>query len=312
MQVRPSRVFATVNERLRLRKERSFWAELRTGIYLSTYYTTNPGIRIPEVSIVHDVIFELFPDATVGLRQDSHKADRLRSIAAASAIICPSESACSDLHEYFTVDQKVVRVIPWGIERWFRQTQDESMLNSFRLTRTQGAPYILYVGGRSGTKNFVSLLVAFSRWRPGKDISLLAVGGGAFSNEENCLLRALNVRGRVHCIPALTNGELVVAYSAALGCVVPSLYEGFGFPALEAISCGTPVACSRVSSLPEVGGESSHYFDPCSQDELVAALDALVDTDRNSNPFRRDVARAQLRDWDVVASEYEAVFREIV
>lgn len=309
--LRPARVFSRLNRAMAQSRSRSFWRGMSDGAYLSTYYTTRDSLRIPQVSVIHDMIFEMFPYATVGERQQQHKRDKQRAIEAADLLVCPSQSACDDLGA--VVPSAIGRscVIPWGVETWFRPDEDAARLMQFRRQACNGAPYLLYVGGRSGTKNFAALLIAYSRWRSRKEFALLSVGGGAFSNEENCLLRALGVEGSVHSMPSLDNAALVTAYSGAMGCVMPSLYEGFGFPVAESLACGTPVACARVSSLPEVGGAAAIYFDPCNQDELLFALDLLAVTDRNDGRLLAGFERARARDWDVVAAEFELRMRSL-
>ncbi len=309
--LRPSRLFLGVNRRASERSLRRSWAQRTNGVFLSTYYTTYDSLRIPQVSVVHDMIFELFPGATRGAFQERHKLDKRRSIDAADLIICPSQSALNDLSEFANLDGKRTTVIPWGVEPWFAPVDDAETLTRFRHKATGGAPYLLYVGGRSGTKNFIALAIAYSRWQHRGAIRLLSVGGGPFTNEEHCLLLTLGIEHDVDCCPSLDNEALVVAYAAATGCVMPSLYEGFGFPVAEALACGTPVACSSVSSLPEVGGRAAVYFDPCDQDGMLHALDRLLAVDRHGEAMRADQARLRSRDWSVVASDYLDCMRGI-
>ncbi len=122
-------------------------------------------------------------------------------------------------------------------------------------------PYLLYVGSRAGYKNFGLLLEAFSRSGLAGDYRLLAVGGGPFTPAEQARITSLKLGRSVAVIPKADDGTLARAYRDAALFVYPSLYEGFGFPPLEAMSLGCPVLVNQTSSLPEICGDAAFYFD---------------------------------------------------
>ena len=97
---------------------------------------------------------------------------------------------------------------------------------------------------------------------------------------------------RVHCTGQVTQRELERYVTECTALVLPSLYEGFGFPPLEALACGRPVAVSRAGSLPEICGPEARYFDPLNVDEIAAALLQLA-----RNPDDGEAARARRRAW---------------
>ncbi|HRU06377.1 MAG TPA: glycosyltransferase, partial [Candidatus Brocadiia bacterium] len=111
--------------------------------------------------------------------------------------------------------------------------------------------------------------------------------------------------------PRLDGRDLVTAYHAAAAFVFPSLYEGFGFPLIEAVSCGVPAAASNSSSLPEAGGDAPFYFDPTDGDAMLAALDAAVGVARDASRIREGMEWARRRTWDAVAEEYMQVYRGV-
>ena len=103
--------------------------------------------------------------------------------------------------------------------------------------------------------------------------------------------------------------ELADLYRSASALVFPSLYEGFGFPPLEAMASGCPVAVSTGGSLPEVCGDAARYFDPTSVEEMAAAIEDVLA--QPENLVERGLARARRFDWEESARGHEAVYREL-
>ncbi len=112
------------------------------------------------------------------------------------------------------------------------------------------------------------------------------------------------------CFPGyLPLADLAAVYSAARLAVVPSVYEGFGLPVLEAMACGTPVVCSSASSLPEIGGDAARYFDPLSVEEMAATIRTVwTDPDLQSSMRHQGLARASRFSWGRAAQETLAVY----
>ena len=116
---------------------------------------------------------------------------------------------------------------------------------------------------------------------------------------------------RVRVMGQVTNDELIALYSDARALVFPTLYEGFGLPALEAMSSGTPVAASTKSSIPEVVGPATVYFSPDSVDSLMAALCKLLDSPALREKLSREgAARAGRFSWEAAAERTAAFYRE--
>jgi glycosyltransferase involved in cell wall biosynthesis len=175
--------------------------------------------------------------------------------------------------------------------------------------------YVLFVGTIEPRKNLTRLLHAFEALHAdGLCDALVIVGkrgwlyGDFFAELERSSVRdAVLYPGYVpdESLPAIYAGARILAF--------PSLYEGFGLPALEAMACGTPVACSGTSALPEVVGDAALTFDPTSQDAIIEALRQLLrDADLRGELVQRGFERAARFSWDRVAAETQAVYDAVI
>ncbi|MFO1064485.1 MAG: glycosyltransferase family 1 protein [Pirellulales bacterium] len=161
-------------------------------------------------------------------------------------------------------------------------------------------PYILYVGNPKPHKNVALLFEALSEIVKREDIDLIAV----CSRSDELVRRSvqLGIDNRIHWRSGLSDAELAELYRGAKCLVMPSLYEGFGLPIVEAMACGCPVVCSDRTSLPEVAGDAGFTFDPGRKEGLVDVVLTLLQ-DRTPLAAMREAGlrRAALYRWDTVA-----------
>jgi glycosyltransferase involved in cell wall biosynthesis len=206
----------------------------RFDIYHSTYYRAAPLVRRRRLVASHfDCIHEMFPEMFRNSKTIIESKRRL--YAAADAIICISESSRQDLLRYYSVDPGRTSVIHLGLTRFAdypRRKEEEAV---------KVEPYLLYVGARGGYKGFALLLDAFASSDLSRSYVLQAVGGGGFTDAESARITALGLANRVRLVPRASERTLAEMYRNASLFVYPSLYEGFGFPPLEAMSMGCPV-----------------------------------------------------------------------
>ena len=267
------------------------------------------GARV--VLTVFDMIHELFPDAMPSNRLIARW--KRESVTRADHVICISANTRSDLMRYCEIDPAKVSVVPIGHDSP-GPALSAAEAGAFRR-RVLGvdAPFLLYVGKRGSYKNFATLLEAYSGSASlTAGYFLLCFGGGSFSADEQAGLRAAGVAGRV-CQVSGSDDELARCYSSAALFVYPSLYEGFGMPPLEAMSLDCPVACSAISSLPEVVGDAAALFDPADVASLRSVLEATL-----ASPATLDglVARGRVRrnlfSWHRCAEETLQVYRTVL
>ena len=173
-----------------------------------------------------------------------------------------------------------------------------------------GYKYILMAGNRKAHKNESRGLRAFAAIQLASDIHLVLTGcpNGVIQKE----IADLGMGSKVHFLGWVSNDELAKVYRGALCLLFPSLYEGFGLPVVEAMSCGTPVVTSNVTSIPEIAGDAALLFNPLEEHEIVAALHNVVtDDDLRGRLKNLGIRQAAKYTWSEVARKVEEVVRSV-
>jgi glycosyltransferase involved in cell wall biosynthesis len=271
-------------------------------IYHPTLYRALPWVRGHRVVVTHhDCTHERFP--SMFRNADSIIRAKRKLFSRASAIICVSESSRRDLLHFYDIPPEKAHVVYHG----FTPLPSPARAST---GRPQGAPYLLYVGSRSQYKNFGLLLEAFALSGLAGGYRLLVVGGGPFSGEEQTKIDSLGLGTSVLLVASADETVLADAYRYAALFVYPSLYEGFGFPPLEAMSLGCPVLVHRTSSLPEVCGDAAFYFDSPDADTLARALVSSLE-DAPGRALKRQLGEQQVRefDWKTTADQTLRIYR---
>jgi glycosyltransferase involved in cell wall biosynthesis len=177
-------------------------------------------------------------------------------------------------------------------------------------------PYILFVGTLEARKNLVTLIKGFTTLRESDRIGqrlVLAGQQGYGWQEISKAIQSSSFRHEIEVLGYKTRPEILRLYRSADLLVFPSLYEGFGLPLLEAMACGTPVACSRAASLPEVAGDAAEYFDPASSEDLARAIErVLVSPEHQESLRRKGQERLKQFSWEECARRHCQVFREVL
>lgn len=267
---------------------------------------------VPAVATVHDLTALLFPEAHTAkvrwsllpfLRPSFERARRLVTISAATA---------RDLAFHFPQCAEKIRVVYPGIDPELRPgTSEEIAATRRELAAPDG--YILCVGTLEPRKNVGALLDAWELLRgEASQVPPLVLAGPYGWGSERLARRiaALEPEG-VRALGRVERSRLVRLFQAARVFVYPSLYEGFGFPAAEALACGVPVVASNSSSLPEVVGDAGLLADPRDPAALASRIQALLaQPEKAADLAARAVAQAARFRWQRAAAEMEEVFRE--
>jgi glycosyltransferase involved in cell wall biosynthesis len=270
-----------------------------------------PGAR--NVTTILDLTALLFPEYHTARVQETLAQKFRLAQTKTQAVIAISECARRDAIEHLGLDPSRVHVVYCGVDGAFRPLPPATVAEALRPLGLAPQQYILYVGTIEPRKNLARLVRAYHRVRQAFPAApkLVLVGIKGWHYED--VLTAIDqlgleddvlLPGRVpsELLPALYNGAQLLAY--------PSIYEGFGLPALEAMACGTPVITSNTSSLPEVVGDAGVMVDPYDVTQLATAMEQMLNDEAQRAVFRqRGLERAARFTWEATARQTLEVYQ---
>jgi len=238
-----------------------------------------------------------------------------RSAGWADQVITISTFAKQELIRWFGLPAARISVIPLGVDqRWFVAP---SAAERERVRRAYHLPerFFVCVGTLQPRKNILRLINAHRRLPEAmrRALPLVVIGRAGWSCEAEVRLLTGGDGGALHWLRYVAESDLVALVGAATALVLPSLYEGFGLPVLEAMAAGVPVITSQTSSLPEVAGEAALLVDPLSVDAIAAAMGTLGNDPALAGELSaRGRARAAGFTWERTAAATTAVYRQVL
>jgi glycosyltransferase involved in cell wall biosynthesis len=284
-------------------------------LFHEPHYTLPFGLKGRSVVTVHDLIHLKFPQFFSSL-QRAYASFVLRKAAReAGGVIAVSRTTKEDLVESFGIPADAVTVVYNGIKPVFRKLEGANYRKLVRERVGLTRPYLLFVGNIKPHKNIPTLLRALALTRQvHNDVCLAFAGGSCLESASlRALVRELRLTDAVKDLGHLPDADLLLAYNGASVLVLPSLYEGFGFPVLEAMACGTPVVASTGGSLPEVVGDAAILCDPTQPEEFSAAIISLLNDSRKSaNLVRRGFTQAARFTWEQSAAGTLDVYSKVI
>jgi glycosyltransferase involved in cell wall biosynthesis len=282
----PGRIRAMTQASFLGRRIRRRFADL-DAVHFPLSVMIPPVERPPAVTTVLDVQHEELPEFFSGAERRYRRVVYGWTVRRSRLVITISRHAARAIVEHLGVPEERVRPIHLGI--------DHDRFSSADVARKD---FLLYPAHDWPHKNHQRLFEAFSvlrSRRPGLELWLTGYEGHAPDG--------VRVLGRV------SQDELIALYRTAAALAFPSLYEGFGQPPLEAMACGCAVASSNAAALPEVYGDAARYFDPTSVEEMVTAIEDVLD---DPGPWReRGLLRAADFTWDATARAHDDVYAEL-
>ena len=288
-------------------------------VHLPNHHLGRHGkfLKVPYIITVHDLIRYFDLEGYGTFIQTPNPRDRFylnldcEGIRKAAGIIAVSQATKKDLMHYLGIADERISVVYEGIDHKLFQPVSHRIYNH---------PYILFVGSEQPRKNFTGLLKAFRQLKDEptyKELKLVKVGraGGQeadFRGQTMGVVEGLSLSREVIFTDFVPEADLPAYYSGAEVFALPSLYEGFGFPVLEAMACGCPVITSNNSSLPEVVGEAGIMVNPSNINNLAQAIRQVLTNDKlRDEMVTRGLEQAKKFSWEKTARQTLEVYKKV-
>jgi len=262
----------------------------------------------PTVVTIYDAIIEKVPEFYSDRNHSRARRWWRWSAAHADAVLTISNNSRSDIVEIWSTNLSKVYVTYPGVEECFTQPSSNEVsatLQSCGVAR----PYVLYVGYRGEHKNFRVLAEAMTDSAL-DGLELVLVGGGDQVAEVQSWTGS--ARSRLHHLQRVSDTQLRALYAASVALVFPSLYEGFGFPLVEAMSCGAPVVASDIPSSREVCGDAAEFFPARDPAACARAILRVQDPGRRRSLIEKGIERAKAFTWSACAQETLRVYEDLI
>ena len=264
-------------------------------IHLSDW--TAPVTRVPTVTTIHDLAYAKYPETVHPLIRHTQSLRLSRIVKHGNHIIADSLSTKNDLIEkYQLLDSQIDVVYPGLSQEYFPQSE----LEIERVKTKYNLPnkFVLSLGTQEPRKNLERLIQATA----GLSIPLVIAGKYGWGKK-------IENPSHVTVLGFVDEADLPALYSSATVFCYPSLYEGFGFPVLEAMACGTPVVTSNISSLPEVTGEAAVLVDPLNIESIRSGIEQVIDSSENMTT--KGIQQAKMFSWEVTARQVMTIYEKL-
>lgn len=286
----------------------------QNGIGLNELYTS------PLVVTIHDLIPYILPETVGRGYLQRFLRDMPLIVNNSKIILTVSEYSKKDIMKFFPfVNEEKIFVTPLAANKSYKPLNKSNCIEYIKNKYSIDSPFILYIGGFSTRKNVKELIIAFNKIKKSlkKDYKLVLCGsikdeGVKLQN----LCKELLIDDKIIFTGFIPDDELPLFYNAAEIFVYPSLYEGFGLPPLEAMSCATPVITSNLTSIPEVTKDCAILIDPFNKDELASSILNLLNSESLLQEYSQKGYKNSLNfTWKNTAiatlKAYEHVFKNI-
>ena len=276
-------------------------------IFHSSYYRYASSPNAINVTTIHDFTTEKFRK---GLAREINLLQKKRAIKKSKGVVCVSENTKRDLlHFVPNVDQSKIRVVYNGVSNDFFYIIEDFQIavKDSKFKNLENYKYLLYIGHRTGYKNFNFAVEAASKF---KDFLKLVVVGEPFTDDEKRNVEALLGENYLQ-LSKLNNEKLNYLYNKAYALLYPSSYEGFGIPIIEAMKTKCPVIAFNNSSIPEIAGKCGLIYEDENSDSLIDGINRLKDYELREKFTNAGIEQAQKFNWDNTAKQYFEFYKEL-
>jgi glycosyltransferase involved in cell wall biosynthesis len=280
-----------------------------------------PNYRLPargrhgSVVTIYDLSVARMPQLfrkMIGRRRDFLKSKRIAK--SADKIITTSEHSARDIKELYGIPRDKITVIYCGLSNEFYPETDPTLIQKIRQQYgLRDKNYLLFVGGADPRKNLITLLKAYALIKKIHSDYYLVITSGLDRDVKGLieLTKSLDIDKNVIFTGYVSQDALRVLYCQATLFVLPSLYEGFGMPILEAMACGTPVVASNTSCIQEVAGDAAVLVEPTDVNTLAASIRRILkDRETRESMWSKGFVRAKLFSWEKAARETLQVYKD--
>lgn len=300
---------------------RAFWLQFflsgylqlrrEVDVFFSPAHYSPRFCPVPLVVTIHDLSYLFYRDEF--LKKDLYKLTNWTrdSVKNASKILAVSKTTKKDILKEYSIADEKVSVVYNGFEKSIADDSKwPAVAERYQLQKNK---YILYVGTLQPRKDIPTLIEAFTQFqKKHTEYKLVIVGKKGWMYEKILKLAPHHAQPHIVFTDYLPDEEVVALYQNAFCYTLPSLYEGFGIPLLEAMSYGCPVITSYASSLPEIGGEACLYFEPKNIEDLLFNMELLQkDSSLRSELIQKGKERITHFSWSRSAEETLSILKSV-
>lgn len=289
----------------------------KTDIYHSLHIQIPPTSKMKTVLTVHDCRFLALPELYKQREVENYEHQMKTSLNRTDMVVAVSEFTRREILTYFSFPEDRIRVIHNGFSPHISKGDylDRNVL-SFIEKIDLPQTYLLYVGALDPRKNFDRLIEAIAlcreETRDFPDLLIVGVSNEQWAKTDQATrAKELGLLDSIHLCGSVAKGVLAGLTKNALALCYPSLYEGFGFPPLEAMALGVPVLAGKRSAIPEVAGHAACLVDPMSVDEIAQGLNRIVyDSDYRQHLIESGCQQVKKFSWRKAAGKYINLYKE--
>ncbi|MDO8609085.1 MAG: glycosyltransferase family 1 protein [bacterium] len=280
----------------------------KVDLFFSSDWTEPPTQYAKKMTTIHDLVIYKFPETSNKKIIDTQKKRLHWVLKESKIILCDSISTQNDIMEIYNINKNKLKVVYPSVKKI---TISKNQISEFNIKYSRINQFILSVGKQEPRKNISTLINAFNSCNI-QNLDLYIVGPEGWSQDKHISNVPYRVNKNVKFLGYVPDEELSYLYSKALAFFYPSLYEGFGYPVIEAMHAGCPVATSNTSSLKEITKGYGLLFNPHSENEIALQIKNLYNNEQlRSDLIKKGSQRAQYFSEDSFSDQLLSILKEI-